>query len=143
MPEIENIAREKSINLLASFCPGLSDSLHPIYEDVHPMALMCPAGKTEFAILPNGDVYPCMNLKDDPAMHVGNILKHEVTELWNHPIMLKLREITPDMYTGECGDCNKKYTCYSARCVANNLTGDLYGDDISCYKIRQELGYKS
>lgn len=140
MPQIEKISKENDISLLSSFCPGISGELRRVYEGIHPMALTCPAGKTEFAILPNGDVYPCINLKDDASMYIGNIHYQDVKVLWNHPTMLKFRELTPDMYTGLCGNCNEKYLCYSARCVANNLTGDLYGDDISCYHIREKLG---
>jgi radical SAM protein with 4Fe4S-binding SPASM domain len=137
MPEIEKVARECGISLTASFCPGLNPGAGVIYQDIHPMAITCSAGKTECAILPNGDVYPCVNLKDSPAMRVGNILQTPLKDLWNHPIMVELRRLTPDDYTGICGKCEMKYACYSARCVAFNLTGSIYGDDLSCYIIRE------
>jgi len=141
MPKIAEIAKRNNITLFSSFCPGIVSDPRPIYEGIHPMALTCPAGKTEFAILPNGDVYPCVNLKDNSSMYIGNILKNEVKEIWNHPTMIKLRELTPKDYTGICGRCKKKYACYSARCVAFNLTGDIYGDDLSCYIVREKLGF--
>lgn len=139
MPKIDKIAKNCGIKLMASFCPGLMPTPRYIYQDVHPMAITCPAGKTEFAILPNGDVYPCVNLKDSPTMCVGNILHDSVHKLWMHPTMVKLRKLTPDDYKGYCGKCEMKYACYSARCVAFNLTGDIYGDDISCYIIQERL----
>ena len=106
------------------------------------MALTCPAGKSEFAILPNGDVFPCINLKDNSKMYAGNILKDDIQKIWDHPIMVQLRGLTPADYTGICGKCERKNVCYSARCVAYNLTGDLYGDDVSCYKVREQLGHE-
>lgn len=141
MPRITEIAKRNNIILFSSFCPGLVSDPRPIYESIHPMALTCPAGKSEFAILPNGDVYPCVNLKDKSSMYIGNILKNEIIEIWNHPIMVKLRMLTPNDYTGICGNCNKKYACYSARCVAFNLTNDINGDDLSCYFLREKLGF--
>ena len=75
-------------------------------------------------------------------MYIGNILESSVTELWNHPKMVMLRKLTPADYTGICGQCERKWTCYSARCIAYNLTGDLYGDDLSCYIVRDELEVK-
>jgi len=141
MPKITEIAKKNNITLFSSFCPGLVSDPRLIYESIHPMALTCPAGKSEFAILPNGDVYPCVNLKDNSSMYIGNILKDEVKEIWNHPTMIKLRKLTPKDYTGICGRCKKKYACYSARCIAFNLTGDIYGDDLSCYIVRKKLGF--
>lgn len=141
MTKITAIAQEHNVDLLPSFCPGLVSDPRTIYAGTHPMALTCPAGKTEFAILPNGDVYPCINFKNNPAMYAGNILKDDLFALWNHPKMKQLRQLTPMDYTGTCGECEKKNVCYSARCVALNLTGDLYGDDLSCYLVREKLGY--
>lgn len=140
MPKIVEIANRNCITLFSSFCPGFTSDPRLIYENVHPMALTCPAGKSEFSILPNGDVYPCVNLKDKSTMYIGNILRNGITEIWNHPTMLKLRTLTPKDYTGICGECIKKYACYSARCVAFNLTGDIAGDDLSCYIVREKLG---
>ena len=140
VPKITKAAKEYKVDTLLSFCPGLIASPSNLFEGFHPVTLTCPAGKTEFTILPNGDVYPCMNFKNKPEMHVGNILESSVAELWNHPKMVTLRRLTPADYTGICSQCERKWTCYSARCIAYNLTGDLYGDDLSCYIVCEKLG---
>jgi len=140
VPKIQEVAKECNVDLLLSFCPGLIASPSYLFEGFHPVTSTCPAGKTEFTILPNGDVYPCTEFKNKQEMYIGNILSSSVAELWNHPKMVMLRKLTPADYTGICGQCERKWTCYSARCVAYNLTGDLYGDDLSCYMVREKLG---
>lgn len=140
LPKIMEAVKEYNVELLLSFCPGLTMSPTPIFEGIHPVTFTCPAGKAEFTILPNGDVYPCTFFRYKPEMCVGNILKDDISKLWNHPKMVMLRRLTPEDYIGICGQCERKWTCYSARCVAYNLTGDLHGDDLSCYIVREKLG---
>jgi len=144
IPIIKETAKKHNIDLLLGTPPGLYPSSYSsvdmIYEGVHPTIYTCPAGKTEFDILPNGDVYPCMSFKNKPEMYCGNILEKSVYELWNSKPMRMLRQLTPADYTGICGQCKRKWTCYSCRCVAYNLTGDLYGDDLTCYIVREKLG---
>jgi MoaA/NifB/PqqE/SkfB family radical SAM enzyme len=70
----------------------------------------------------------------------GNILSESFSEIWNSKPMSLLRSATPDNFHGRCGDCELKWSCYSARCVAYNLGGDILGDDISCYRIAEERG---
>ena len=144
IPIIKETAKKHNIDLLLGTPPGLYPSSYSsvdmIYEGVHPAIYTCPAGKTEFDILPNGDVYPCMSFKNKPEMYCGNILEKSVYELWNSKPMRMLRQLTPADYTGICGQCKRKWTCYSCRCVAYNLTGDLYGDDLTCYIVREKLG---
>lgn len=98
---------------------------------------MCKAGKTKFDILSDGSVVPCKGFKGGDFV-VGNILEDDIESLWNHPIMNEFRELTPEKYTGECGNCPSKWSCYSCRAIAYNLTGDLYGDDISCFDLLKD-----
>ncbi len=143
MMEIRKASEESSVSFLLSFCPGLSSNFPSyLFESVHPSTQTCPAGKTEFTITPNGDTYPCVSLKGSLEFRTGNILENTVSEIWNHPAMKMMRELTPADYNGSCGECERKWTCYSARCVAYNLTGDVKGDDLSCYLIREELNQK-
>lgn len=107
------------------------------YSIVHPLCHTCTAGKTSFGILPNGDCVPCLELKD-PEFICGNILDKTIDKIWDSQPMATIRSATPDRYKGECADCNKKWLCYSARCVAHNLEGDILGDDVSCYLLRGE-----
>jgi len=140
IPEINLAAKEHGIELALGFCPGTEGSKTHLVKGIHPVAFACPAGKTSFAIMPNGDVYPCIFFKNRPEMLCGNILRDSVSEVWNNPRMVVFRRLTPGDYNGICGSCERKWLCYSARCVAYNLTNDLYGDDISCYIAREKLG---
>ena len=140
IPEINRAAKEHGIDIALGFCPGTEGSTTHLVKGIHPVAFACPAGKTSFAIMPNGDVYPCIFFKNRPEMLCGNILRDSVSEVWNNPRMVMFRRLTPGDYTGICGRCERKWLCYSARCVAYNLTNDLYGDDLSCYIAREKLG---
>jgi len=64
VPKIKRVAKECNVDLLLSFCPGLIASPSYLFDGFHPVTSTCPAGKTEFTILPNGDVYPCMEFKN-------------------------------------------------------------------------------
>jgi len=140
IPEINRAAKEHGIDIALGFCPGTEGSTTHLVKGIHPVAFACPAGKTSFAIMPNGDVYPCVFFKNRPEMLCGNILRGSVSDVWSNPRMVMFRRLTPGDYTGICGHCERKWLCYSARCVAYNLTNDLYGDDLSCYLVREKLG---
>lgn len=99
---------------------------------------MCRAGKTDFSILSDGSVIPCKTLKGREFV-VGNILEHDMEFLWNHPIMKMFRELDPDKYQSECGKCFSKWNCYSCRAIAYNLTGNLYGDDLTCFDLLKQF----
>lgn len=104
------------------------------YRIIHPLCHTCTAGKLSMGILSNGDCVPCLELKA-PELACGNILRDSLSEVWNSKPMSLLRSAKPDNYHGRCGECEFKWTCYSARCVAYNLCSDIFGDDISCYRI--------
>jgi len=140
IPEIRKAAVKHGIEVALASCPGLKVTPPYAIKGIHPIAFTCPAGKTSFAIMPNGDVYPCIFFKHRPEMYCGNILQDSVSKIWNAPAMAILRSLTPANYTGICSYCERKWACYSARCVAYNLTNDLYGDDLSCYVVREKLG---
>jgi len=102
---------------------------------VHPLTHTCSAGKTSMGILSNGDCVPCLELKDN-EFFCGNLLTDLLEDIWNAKPMKRLREAGPANYTGECSRCELRWTCYSARCVAYRMTGDLLGDDLSCYRLQ-------
>lgn len=137
-PKILKVARENEIELMSGVCPGVIDTPYSLPTIVHPVVYFCTAGKFSMAVTTDGRVYPCQSFKERSEMCVGNIMNMEISDIWQHPIMNTLRELTPANYTGVCNECKKKWCCYSARCVAYNLTGDLYGDDLSCYIVQQK-----
>lgn len=85
---------------------------------MHPLCTICTAGKMTMAILPNGQCMPCVAFKDDDFI-CGNILEDPIPEIWQSKPMTLLRNAAPDNYTGFCGTCKYKWSCYSARCIAH------------------------
>ncbi len=117
--------------------PGFSDTstYDPReYGIVHPLCHTCTAGKLSMGILSDGDCVPCLELKEREFV-CGNILYDSFSKIWHSDSMSLLRRTTPDRYTGKCGQCELKWTCYSARCVSYHLHHDLLGDDPSCYRL--------
>lgn len=120
--------------------PGFSDERFydpREYKILHPLCHTCTAGKASFGILSNGDCIPCLELKK-PEFICGNILHDSLSEIWSSKPMSLLRHATPDNYHGKCEECELKWSCYSARCVAYNLGKDILGDDESCYRLIEE-----
>lgn len=117
--------------------PGFQDERYhnpDEYGIVHPLCHTCTAGKTSMAILSNGDCTPCVELKS-PEFVCGNIITSPLAEIWASEPMSLLRSATPDNYLDRCGQCEYRWTCYSARCAAFSLEGDVLGDDLSCYLL--------
>jgi len=132
---LEKEMEEFTISIHTS--PGFSDERFydsKEYKIVHPLCHTCEAGKVSMGILSNGDCVPCLELKSSEFI-CGNILYESLLKVWNSKPMFALRSATPDQYHGRCGDCDLKWSCYSARCVAYNLRGDILGDDESCYRF--------
>lgn len=66
--------------------------------------LKCNCGKTRINIDSNGDVYPCDMMKY-PEFLMGNILKDDMTKIWNSDNVNKFNKITRRTKKG-CKDCN-------------------------------------
>jgi len=130
--EIIRIGEKYNIELMDLYC-GLEKTKRQTLHSQN----VCRAGKTEFSILSDGTVVPCIGFRGK-ELAFGNILEDEIEDLWNHPIMKEFRELRPNKYDGECGRCSSKDTCYSCRAIAYNLTGSIYGDDVSCYDLLEK-----
>lgn len=59
----------------------------------------------------NGDVAPCDGLLDCKELILGNIREKSLNEIWNHPLMKKLREIKPEEIKGVCQKCKYLSFC--------------------------------
>lgn len=59
----------------------------------------------------NGDVAPCDGLLSYKKFILGNIRKHSLKELWDHPLMKKLRKINPGDLNGVCKKCEHLSFC--------------------------------
>ena len=59
----------------------------------------------------NGDVAPCDGLFSYKNFILGNIRNHSLKELWNYPLMKKLRRINPNSLRGVCKKCKYLSFC--------------------------------
>ncbi len=133
--QIQGTATDFTVRIHSS--PGLDDERYwsaSEHQLVHPLCHTCSAGKVTMGILSNGDCVPCVELKGQ-QFHCGNILQGTLEDIWNAPAMQDFRGVKPEKFGGRCGACEAKWTCYSARCVAFHLDGDVLADDRTCYRL--------
>jgi len=108
----------------------------------------CGAGRLYCAVEPNGDVKPCVFFPTNKETVLGNILKDDFEEIWDHhPLLWKLRsrEALKTYYVNGrvvgCGACPDKYICGGCRARAYSyFHGDVTAPDIGC--IRNEELWK-
>ena len=80
--------------------------------------LGCAAGIKIVGISSNGDIYPCIFLREK----LGNITKDNLEELWqNNEILNKLR----NKDINECGKCKYKFSCGGCRAASGIFEKDL------------------
>lgn len=83
---------------------------------------ICQGGKTNFHILPNGDIYPCSYGAGNNELKLGNIMEEEIDT--NKIIMLE--EMNQSM-NSMCEGCTGYPACISGRCKIFNkvIMGDF------------------
>ncbi|KKW12928.1 MAG: Radical SAM domain protein [Candidatus Gottesmanbacteria bacterium GW2011_GWB1_49_7] len=59
----------------------------------------------------NGDVAPCDGLLKYKNFILGNIREQSLKQIWEHPLMVHLRSITPSDITGVCQKCKHLSFC--------------------------------
>ena len=80
--------------------------------------LGCAAGIKSVGISSNGDIYPCIFLREK----LGNITKDNLEQLWqNNEILNKLR----NKDINECGKCKYKFSCGGCRAASGIFEKDL------------------
>jgi len=89
----------------------------------------CGAGVYWAEVLPNGDVVPCVFLKNWVA---GNIRKESFREIWNSPLWESFRDRRE--LRGRCSRCEYSSSC-GGGCRANAILmlGDEKGEDVLCF----------
>ena len=145
--EMESLVKELSkiedelgnISIIVTSSPGFIEKFgegRQQYKILHPLCHTCTAGKMAMGILSDGNCVPCLELRDAQFI-CGNILQNSISNIWKSDQMSQLRSVLPNQYIGFCGKCEWKWSCYSARCVAYNIGENLFGDDVSCYFIKE------
>jgi len=83
----------------------------------------CEAGRSLFALRPDGTILPCTQV----PVPLGNILLDDLHDVWNGKAMDNLRRVR----RGPCADCGWRGACGGCRGKAL-AAGDLFGSDPSC-----------
>jgi len=65
----------------------------------------CTAAMINMCVGPNGDVYPCQSYFES----LGNILKDDWQEIWNHPLALRIRK--REFVEPKCKGCLQLQIC--------------------------------
>ena len=99
----------------------------------------CQAGKAVIGIRSNGDITPCLSIKDDSFIE-GNIRSASLKEIWNRPGAFDWnRKMSRDQLTGFCNKCQYANLCLGG-CASLKLTmcHSLYNNDFCIYKVEVE-----
>jgi radical SAM protein with 4Fe4S-binding SPASM domain len=65
----------------------------------------CSAAMINMCVGPNGDVYPCQSYFES----LGNILKNDWKDIWNHPLAVKIRD--REYVEPKCKKCPQLLIC--------------------------------
>lgn len=98
----------------------------------------CGAARSYINVMENGDVYPCRRM----PIKVGNVLEQDFIDVWQHPLMWKLRQ----KYKFVQGKCKNCYFCVKnpgicsggASCIAYAVYNDPFQPDPQCAINPQE-----
>ncbi len=81
--------------------------------------LACSAGINNLGISSNGDVFPCIFLREK----VGNLMEESLKNIWNHSEILKnLRQ----RKINQCGSCKFQFSCGGCRAFSGIYEKDEF-----------------
>lgn len=111
---------------------GLFDPITPfgeakVYKAFFPNGRLCSAGITTIGITSNGDVTPCLMLRDKQFI-IGNLIKDKLIDLWDNELLSKMRSNLKKI----CKEC--EYAIYCGGCFARSyqIFGDAFYADPLC-----------
>jgi radical SAM protein with 4Fe4S-binding SPASM domain len=97
----------------------------------------CGAGRLYCAVEPNRDIKPCVLFPTNKDTVVGNMLKDDFEEIWDYPLLWKLRvredleDYVMDGKRVSCVSCPDRYICGGCRTRAYSyFNGDIKAQDI-------------
>lgn len=99
--------------------------------------LACNAGKNSAGISPQGDIYPCILMREP----LGSIRERTIREIWHDrpvPFLDGLRKLKPED-VGECAACELKPHCRRCPGVAFHETGSLVKPSPSACRCAQGI----
>lgn len=94
--------------------------------------ITCGAAQSYINVMQNGDVYPCRRM----PIKVGNVLEEDLLQIWQHPLMWKLRQ-KHKFVQGKCKTCYFSATAPEvcsggASCIAYACYQDPFQPDPQC-----------
>lgn len=118
-----------------SFTPFFADpqKLNELWERyrIRIEGVGCQAGRSFAAVGAEGDITPCVQLLDSDCV-CGNVRRTPLSKvLRDHPVFKALR--SRDALKGKCGRCRYKNTCGGCRALAFYHSGDVLGEDPTCF----------
>lgn len=91
----------------------------------------CTAGISGFNVNVEGMITPCAVL-NEAIVDMNKMSAEEAAlEYITNPTIIKLFERN---FSGKCKSCRLKYSCGGCRATAKSLTGDLMGNDPTCWR---------
>jgi radical SAM protein with 4Fe4S-binding SPASM domain len=100
----------------------------------------CSAGTSSVTVSYDGNVYPCVYMRD---MSAGNVRHELLGDIWrNEGVFGPLRTFDRKRIKGECRTCAYRATLCRGGCrgAALAATGDLYGRDPNCWLSARTSG---
>ncbi|MEW6033990.1 MAG: radical SAM protein [Chloroflexota bacterium] len=88
----------------------------------------CGAGLVGCAVKPNGKVFPCVGV----TVEIGDLRRERLKDVWHTSGVLAALRNRRDI-KGKCGRCEYKFVCSGCRGTAYALTGDVMGEDPTCW----------
>ena len=116
-------------------CTPPEYNLEDLYYPFTGNGASCAVGSHIITIMSDGTTLACRRL----PIPLGNILKEDFRDIWNHPILWKIR--LRHRYTkGKCEKCefmkdeNLRFSCGGggALCVTSGHYGDAFRPDVGC-----------
>ncbi len=99
--------------------------------DVQIEGLGCQAGRSFAAVGAEGHIVPCVQLLDSGCTN-ANVRHQPLSEVITaSPLFTALRERT--QLKGKCGNCRYTQTCGGCRALAYYHSGDILGEDPTCF----------
>jgi radical SAM protein with 4Fe4S-binding SPASM domain len=99
----------------------------------------CQAGKSVIGIRANGDISPCLSIRDDSFIE-ANIRNIPLKKIWTDPgAFPKLRRMSPKMLIGQCKSCPNAEICLGG-CTGLKLTFQkhLFENKFCMFRIEME-----
>ncbi|MFC1479803.1 radical SAM/SPASM domain-containing protein [Planctomycetota bacterium] len=100
-----------------------------------PDEIICTSGRNAFVISPEGDVYPCIQIRQS----VGNVFSSSFKSIWKdnpHPLLDMIRNLTFGDFK-ECCSCPSAHYCFFCPGLALLESGSLTGKNLTACRFTE------